>query len=577
MATWLSRRPQWTPWAVAALLLYGGWFVLATAVAAWRAYTPVPIWDMWHFVEFLHGLATGSGWKVWWSQMNEHRLIWTRALFWFEHHVFGGHFIFLIAINYLLALTSLATLHAYLRDRASPMTPLQTTLSWVVMGAWLLSWVQQENLAWAFQSQFFLAQLLPLLGLFSLYRATRPDAHRAWFRAACALGVASIGTMISGIMALPMLLLYAALLRMGWRRIGVLIALTAACLAIYLRDYVSPRTHGSVLATLQQNPLGMVHYTLQYLGSPFQWMAEEPASMWIGQHFGVLFLALVLHQAAKALRAPRAHALELSLLAFIAYVVGIAFATAGGRLQFGMASALSSRYTTPTMMAWAALAILYWPTLIALRGKARALAVALLAGLLWLMISVQIQGTRRTEVAHLRMTGALALLLEVHDARRTGMLIWDEVFGMRLARLGAEQSIGLFARPPLAGAGEALGRQEEVPPPTCHATIDSVEPVPEDPRFMLVKGALLPDGPPVDAYAPAPPSIHLIHTDGTVAGIGLTDRWRKRHVAGSESTRVRHLTFTAYLRAFPVDLPAPMVLTVPGTSCSVPLTVPAPP
>lgn len=570
------RRLQWPHWGMAALLLYGGWFVLATAVAAWRAYTPVPVWDMWHYVDFLYGVATGSGWQLWWSQMNEHRLVWTRALFWIEHHAFGGHFIFLIAINYLLALTSLATLHAYLRDRA-PMTPLQTTLSWVVMGAWLLSWVQQENLAWAFQSQFFLAQLLPLLGLFSLYRATRPDAHRAWFPAACALGVASIGTMISGIMALPMLLLYAVLQRMGWRRIGVLIALTAACLTIYLTGYASPKTHGSVLATLQQDPLGMVHYALQYLGSPFQWMANAPASMWIGQHFGVLFVALVLHPAAKALRTPRAHALELSLLAFIAYVAGIAFATAGGRLQFGLASAVSSRYTTPTMMAWAALAILYWPTLIALRGKARALAAALLAVLLWLMISVQMQGTRRTEVAHLRMTGALALLLEVHDARRTGMLIWDEVFGMRLARLGAEQRIGLYGRPPLAGEGEALGRQEKVPPATCHGTIDSVEPVPEDPRFMLVNGALLPDGPPVDAYAPAPPSIYLVQTDGTVAGIGLTDRWRKRHVAGSDSPRVRHLTFTAYLRAFPVDLPAPMVLTVPGTSCSVPLTVPAPP
>ena len=175
------------------------------------------------------------------------------------------------------------------------------------------------------------------------------------------------------------------------------------------------------------------------------------------------------------------------------------------------------------------------------------------------------------------MTGALALLLEVHDARRTGMLIWDEAFGMRLARLGAEQSIGLFGRPPLFGAGEALGRQEQAPPPACHATIDSVEPVPEDPRFMLVTGALLTEAPPVDAYAPAPPSVHLVQTDGTVAGIGLTDRWRKRHVAGKDSPRVRHLTFTAYLRAFPVDLPAPMVLTVPGTTCSVPLTVPAPP
>lgn len=567
----MARLPlRWPQWAVAVLLLYGGWFLLATAVAAWRAYTPVPIWDMWHSIGFLAFVSEGAGWPVWWEQMNEHRIVITRGFFWIDQAWFGGRFLFLIAINYLLVLAAVATLHAYLRARAGRMNPALILGSLVVMGAWLLSWVQQENLTWAFQSQFFLAQLLPLIGFYSLYRSTQDKAPKAWFAAACAIGMLSIGTMINGIMALPMMVLYATVLRMGWRRLTILLALTLACLAAYLWDYVSPVAHGSVLVTLKQNPLGMLQYMLQYLGSPLQLMAKSPRQMWIGQCFGVLFLVLTLRQLVAALRAPRAHALELSLLTFIAYVAGIAFATAGGRLSFGLESALSSRYTTPTMMAWTALAILYWPTLIGLRGKARALAVTLLVVLLALMIAVQMRGTRRTDVPHLRMTAALALLLEVHDARRTGMLIWDEGYGIVLARRAVQHGIGIFAKPPLAGATQALGQRDDIPPTACRAVIDSVNPIPQDPRFMLVTGALLP------ADSTAPDSVRLLQPDGTVFGIGLTDRWRKRPVAGEGSERRKHLTFTAYLRATPATLPAPMVLTAAGTPCSVPLTLPAP-
>ncbi|KQR41410.1 hypothetical protein [Acidovorax sp. Leaf160] len=570
------RRPQWPHWAMAALLLYGGCFLLATAVAAWRAYTPVPIWDMWHFVSFLHQLATGAGWPAWWEQMNEHRLVLTRALFWIESHVFGGRLVFLIAVNYLLALTSLLTLHAYLRARAVALTPLQAVLSWVVMGAWLLSWVQHENLEWAFQSQFFLAQLVPLIGFYSLYRSTQAGRPHTWFAAACALGVVSIGTMINGIMALPMMVLYAVLLRMGWRRVGLLLVLTAACLALYLLDYQSPRGHGSLLATLQQRPLGMVQYMLQYLGSPFQLLLRQEESMWVGQAFGTVFIALAARQAIAALRSPRTHALELSLLIFIAYVAGIAFATAGGRLGFGLVTAISSRYTTPTMMAWTALAILHWPAISALRDRARVVSVVLLVVLLALLMKTQTRATRSTDVPHLRMTAALALLLDVHDARRTGMLVWDESYAARLARIAAEHGIGVFSHAPLAGAQQVLGQREPVPPPACRATIDSVQTIPQDPRFLLVTGALLPHGHAVQASIFDPIALHLLQPDGTAIGMGLSDRWRKRHVAGEGSPRLRHLTFTAYLQSAPASLPATLVLTAPGTPCSVTLTLPAP-
>ncbi|WP_200843251.1 hypothetical protein, partial [Raoultella sp. 18083] len=129
---------------------------------------------------------------------------------------------------------------AFLRARLAD-GPRRTWIAGTVLLAlWLFSWVQRENLTWAFQSQFFLAQLLPLAGFYCLYRATRPPAAQGWFVAACALGVLSIGTMVNGVMALPMMVLYALVARLGWKRTAVLALLAALCIAAYTAGYVSP-------------------------------------------------------------------------------------------------------------------------------------------------------------------------------------------------------------------------------------------------------------------------------------------------------------------------------------------------
>lgn len=563
--------PQWRYWSAGALSVYGIWFLLATGVAAYQAYTPVPIWDMWHYVAFLSSVAAGADWSVWWEQMNEHRLVLTRTLFWVEQHWFGGSFVFLIVVNYLLAIAAITTFYTYLRGRAGRQSPFQAVASLVVLASWLLSWLQYENLAWAFQSQFFLAQLLPLIGFYCLYRSSLNTAGGPWFVAACTLGVLSIGTMISGIMALPMMLLYACMLRMQWPRLAALAALTAACFAAYFADYTSPVAHGSLTATLKTDPLGMLRYTLQYLGSPFQLMAKSPQSMWLGQIFGVAFGLLTLHQLSVALRSPRTHKLELSLLTFIVYVAGIAFATAGGRLGFGLESALSSRYTTPTMMAWAAIGVLYWPQLVALRGKVRAVALGLLIVLLILMMAVQMRGTDRADhLKHLRMTGALALVLNVHDARRVGMLIWDEGYGRKLASSAQQHGISALAKPPLEGAAQLLGQRQDIPPTACKASVETVEAIAQESRFLLVTGTLLAEG------KQAPRSVRVLGADGTVIGIGIPGRSRKRKSENGSSERVTHLTFTAYVQLPMTQLPASVVLTAPGTACSVPLMLSAP-
>lgn len=576
-----AAAPAWRRQLPFALLLaFATVYALATAVSAWRSFTSVPIWDMWGALEFYTDVRGGAGWQAWWRLFNEHRLVLAKALFWMEYTWFGGQQVFLIVVNYLLAGCGAAVLAAFLRARLAEQPRRTWIFGTVLLALWLFSWVQRENLTWAFQSQFFLAQLLPLAGFYCLYRATRPPAAQGWFVAACVLGVLSIGTMVNGVMALPMMVLYALVARLGWKRTAGLALLAAVCIAAYTAGYVSPGGHGGgVLATLREHPGGMVVYTLLYLGSPFQHLTRHlgPSWMIVGQSFGAVFVLLALAALPRALRAPREHRLELALLTFVAYVGGIAFATSGGRLQFGLESALSSRYTTPTLMAWAALAVLYAPRLTALRGGVRVAAASVLVLLLLLMLVVQTRDVDRNDHAHMRLTGALALQMGVHDTRRIGMLIWSEALGAELARRATAAGAGVFSRSALAEAAHALGARAQALPPRCHAFVDQVERLPGEPRFVRVQGGLLPEPKrtPFDA-------VRLVGADGTVVGYGLPDRWRKRtppyHAPGPSG---RYLMFTAYLQV-PASgpLPAAVTLQATGTPCAAALVltppVPAP-
>ncbi len=305
--TWRQRIP------FALLMVFTAVYALATAVSAWRTFTPVPIWDMWAAaLEFYIDVHRGVGWDAWWRQVNEHRLVLPKALFWMEYTWFGGQQVFLIIMNYVLVGCGLAVFVVFLRARLPAMSGRSRFFGATLLALWLFSWVQKENLAWANQGQFFLAQLLPLAGFYCLYRAACAPSARGWFPAACTIGVLSVGTMANGVMALPMMVLYAAVTRLGWRRTAILAVLAAVCAGAYAVGYTSPSDHGGVFSKLRDRPLDMLSYILVYLGSPFQhFVLKQHSPSWtpLSQAFGGAFrAALPGPAAARPARSPCAPA-----------------------------------------------------------------------------------------------------------------------------------------------------------------------------------------------------------------------------------------------------------------------------
>ncbi|MGE0410216.1 MAG: hypothetical protein AB7P23_13270, partial [Amphiplicatus sp.] len=336
-------------------------FVALAAAGVWRGHTPVPFWDMWDgYIGFYERLKDGEA-GLWFAQHNEHRIFLSRLLFFVDLEWFGGRGAFLLAVNLAFALLSAGLFRAFIRDEVGTQAgPAGAALAFVCL-ALSFSWTQQENLSWAFQSQFFLGQSLALLAFLLLHRATRASREEkpstGLFALACASGALAACALGNGVLALPLMAAQAIMMKARGRRIAILVLLAALVLFAYFHDYRSPAGHGTFLNSLFHEPLAVVAYALVYLGSPFinafESLGKAPAA--------ALSLLLIAGSALffwRELARPLASTSRVALLGFIAYVGATALATAGGRLAFGLDQAASSRYATPALMAWLSFLVL---------------------------------------------------------------------------------------------------------------------------------------------------------------------------------------------------------------------------
>ena len=492
-------------------------FAALALVGACRNYSPVPFWDMWG--PYLHMLdMAGSGdWHVWWAQHNEHRIVLARMFFWADLRWFDGAGWFLIAVNCtLVALGGLLFWHILDEVEAAPGRAADKhALAWFVVGA-LFFWSQEENLTWGFQSQFILAQLVPLAALYALHRSIQ--GGRRMFALACLLGILSAGTMANGVLALPLMTAYALLMRQGGRRAGVLALLAMLVLFAYFHDYSTPPGHNSPLQSLREHPLKFAGYVLNYLGSPFYFAFGGKGLGRLAAILAGLFLiASAIRFALRFLYQPRQFALPLALLFFIAYIAGTAFGTAGGRLNFGLGQALSQRYTTPALMAWAALAVLYAPAMLALQERQRRRAWAAFIALALLMLVYQVQALHsNADELFGRSVAALAVELRVRDQVEIGRVA-PNTDVIDSSATAADKQRSVFGLYPYRGARADMGRAfAPMALPPCRGALELAEAIDGDERFLRVHGWL---------YEPAgktvPQVVRILDAGGRQAGYAL--------------------------------------------------------
>jgi hypothetical protein len=320
--------------------------------------------------------------------------------------------------------------------------------------------MQKENLTWAFQSQFFLAQLLPLCAFYYFSRAISQATFGFDFLLSCLLGFLSSLTMASGLLALPFLCMFCLISKQHLARLVVLSLLTIGSFICYFYGYVAVSGHGSPLQTFIHQPVEFMLYIFKYLGSPIAYLFK---GVIIGKVLAVIagvFLVLnYLYFGVSLVRvsAGKSWNLQRALICFGLYICTTAAVTAGGRLVFGTDQAFSGRYTTPALMAWAALFILYSPFILS-KGQDKKWVFVAVFFLFFVSLFPQQLTAIRSDQDKIfeKSLAALALSLGVPDEQQISKVFPAPGYALMLSQKAMHEKITIFGAEPLIGLSEQL-------------------------------------------------------------------------------------------------------------------------
>jgi hypothetical protein len=503
---------------------------------------------MWAGYLFFYTKVSMGDYSEWWAQHNEHRIVLSKLFFWIDIRWFRGLSYSLITINYLLVSAACLAFIQLLNETFKSLAnkELRNFFVFIIIG-WLFSWSQHDNLSWAFQSQFFMAQLLPLWAFYFLYKmSSTPDKSLVYFLLASLFGVLSVGTMANGILALPLMLVYGIYCRIGFRRNAVLFALTVVCITSYFYGYNAPAGHGSLGDAIANNPLGVVHYIFVYVGSPFSFITPvlgAPARENIAALAGLFFIAVAAYYAYLNIRATQKNHLHLCLLFFILYFGGTALGTAGGRLMLGgVEQALTSRYSTPALMAWAALLIISTPVIVGWAGKLKIVLPAFLALSIAVLIG-QASALDSQDNEHFeRLVAALGLELGVNDRGQIMHVFPSAEWALNAAKYPSEKHLSIFGVDPIVGAKEKIGTANTlVVEKQCLGRLDQILPIAGEGRYAAVSGWVF------DKESESiPSSLLIVDHNNVVVGYALTGGYRD-DVARSLDAKALKSQFKGYV------------------------------
>lgn len=337
---WVGRAP----WLLAALA--GAVIVLHSLLWVVRLWDPVPLMDSWSFLDQM--LAwTGPGYVIerLWEQHNEHRILFPRLVFFADHLLAGGRQIvepLVIALNQAL----LALLLWRFARRALPARTAAVFLPLAL--ACTFSAVQMENLFWAFQVQF-VGVLLAAAAAFGALTFARE--RPALFPCSLVLMLVASLMMANGLLVWPLGVLLAWFAGHSRARLGALLAGGLLVFAFYLHDYESPSPHRGPLQALAHLP-EVLAYACACLGSPWRKLGlDATVALGAAAAGGLLLAAVVCWR--RRTRLDHGTLAWLGVAAFAATTAGL---TGLGRSGFPLETALTSRYSSPTLLAWLVLA-----------------------------------------------------------------------------------------------------------------------------------------------------------------------------------------------------------------------------
>jgi len=520
-------------------------FVFAI-IGGCKNYTAIPFWDMWDgTIEFLLKVRAGE-YGVWWEQHNEHRILLARIIFWLDSKFFGDASVFSVFSNYCLFVVSGLVFYFYAKALSyKEQLSSDHFLTFVfIVFSWILLLTKSDNFYLAFQSQFILAQLLPLSAFYFLARYFQLGQTCCFVYAFCCAALA-IGSMANGVLVFPLMFIYACLLSMDRKKSLVLLVAAVVFPVVYFFNYHAPDGHGHLMAALLGSPARFICYVLMYIGSPFHYLLGKgnfgPVAAVLAGGVFISFTLLSLYL--QWLKDERS-AFVFALLFFIAYITGTAVGTAGGRLIFGVEQALESRYTTPAIMAWAALVLVLGKTFSFTSVRSKKILYVGSIFLMIVMLGFQLKVLKPVDLIYkVREQAALALALQVNDAQYLQMLFPDPEYPLKISSEAAAQGITIFARAPFSEMRGSIGKKMDVNNMhDCIGSVDHVDGLAHAPDYIRIDGWIYSA---IDKKSPE--RMTIVNEQGLIAGYAIVGMPRD-DVANKFGIPARNSGFGGYIK-----------------------------
>lgn len=312
---------------------------------------PVPFSDEWD--EFprliaLHNGGVRDSLAFMWEQHNEHRIVIPKIIYLIDMTFFKYQGYFPIIYIFLLQAMVVGMLSWLFvgKARKSPESLWFVVLT--IISAFNL--VQWENFASTFQTSFVgcFAFSVTAFVLYAKYAITN---RYPYFLGAVLTAMLASLSLASGLFVWLVLAWLAYLIRgrcyvQSFAFVGTFLLL----LLFYLYGYTRPEQHANPVDSLISHPIVVLNYLTIWMGSVSKTIASANLLGTIA-----LFVVLVITRY-SIYDKNRNHRIEIyTLLGICLFILITGFITALGRINFGVAQAMSSRYGTPVLILWVSL------------------------------------------------------------------------------------------------------------------------------------------------------------------------------------------------------------------------------
>jgi hypothetical protein len=320
-------------------------------------------WD--GFLNILNAIEKGSlEFSHLWEQHNEHRLIFPKIIMLLVASVSHWNVIWEQYFSLFIQVCTLFLILHIWKKSFQPERDSLTSLFQVFTSILLFSMVQYENWSWGWQIQIFLNLSAVCFTMWAIIKWPNN-----WFGLFLAIVGAAVATysFANGMLIWGIVLLWFILSKFKHRITFILIWLSVASVIFlsYIYHYEKPAHHPDLLDFLE-HPLYFLIFFLSYIGSPFGIFFGQKGSILFGV-FGICTLLLLVFSMYSY---KNRDLLQRSFpwYGLILYVLLSAMITAAGRSGFSSLQALSSRYTTFSIIFWISLFAIALPYLRVLYG-----------------------------------------------------------------------------------------------------------------------------------------------------------------------------------------------------------------